>query len=408
MPVVEAVWNVSYASLPPRAARLLRYLADHPTAHFPAGAAVAALGEGQDAADDAVDALETAHLLEVRLDGHLHLPSPVRAHARECARRDGDPEEVRAATLRVLRWYRRQAERADRLAAGPRMRLAEPLSAVPHAPDVPLADETEALRWLERERSALYGSVRLAHALGGGSDGDRADDEAWSLCEPLWTHFLSHRHRDAAVAAFTAGVRAAGRAGRPAARVRMRCQLARPLWEQGRLAEARHQVDRAVKAAERLGAEAGDARLLPSTYGFRGSLLAAGGDWDGAAAAYAHARRLYREVGDDHGVLLLTHLLGRAAVRRGDAAGAVALLREALASARAQRRGRLAARAAYELGVAYRELGEAALAAEQFTRAMAGAGRHDAGRSATRAARRLAAGPAEGRGEEAAVPVVTG
>ncbi|MGP3970173.1 hypothetical protein [Streptomyces sp. 6N223] len=313
--MVEAAWDAAYRGLTPPAARLYRGLAEHPTAHFPPGAAAAALGEGKDAADDALDELETAGLLEVRLDGHLHLPGPLRAHARRRAREHGDPASAGAAALRIVRWYRRQAERADRLAPpaarsdGPPLRFAEPVPALPYAPDVPLADAAAARRWLDQERPALCGCVRLAYEHG-------ADADAWGLCEPLRPHGPGYAAD--VVEAFRTGVAAAGRDGHPAAQTRLRCLLARPLWELGRFEESRELVGRAVAAAEALG-EAADGTLLASAVECRGSLRAAEGDWPGAAADFERSLALYR-------------------LHRAAAAGAgAARLREALENAR--RRG---------------------------------------------------------------------
>jgi tetratricopeptide (TPR) repeat protein len=391
LPVVEAVWDAAYRGLSARAARLYLLLAEHPTAHFPPEAPAAALGEGQDAADEALDELETASLLEVRLDGHLHLHELLRAHARRRAREDGDPEQAAAAALRVIRWYRRQAERADLLAAGRRMRFAGPAQpALPYAPDVPLADEAEARRWLDQERLGLVGCVRLAYEHG-------ADADAWALCEPLWTHFVDHRPYADAIDAFRTGIAAAGRAGQPAAQARMRCQLARPLWEQGRFDEAREQVDQAVAAAQALGASA-DPRLLPSTLEFRGYLLAAEGDWSGAATAFEHSLALHRDIGNDYGVLLLTHLLGRAAARLGEARRAVGLLTEAHAMARAQRRERLIGRTAHELGLACQALGETGRAAELLDQALENARRRGSAYEEARIRRDLA-GVVEAEGD---------
>lgn len=298
--MVEAEWDAAYRGLSAPAALLYRLLACHPTAHFPPQAAIAVLNQGQDAADDALDELETASLLQVRLDGHFHLHDLLRAHARRCARRDGDPATARAAARRVVRWYRRQAERADLLAAGPRMRLATPLPALPYAPDVPLADETAARRWLERARPALTGCVRLAYEHG-------EDTDAWALCEPLWTCFVDHRHPadvhpadvhpDDVLDAFRTGVAAAGRAGHPAADARMRCQLARPLWELGRFDEARGEVRTAERTARALaGTEGVEPRLLPSVVEFRGGLAAAQGDSAAAAAAFECSRQLHQSL----------------------------------------------------------------------------------------------------------------
>lgn len=383
LPVVEAVWDAAYRGLSARAARLYRLLAEHPAAHFPPESAAAALGEGQDAADDALDELERASLLEVRLDGHLYLHGLLRAHARRRARAAGDAAEARQAARRVVRWYRRQAERADELVAGPRMRLATAVEELPYAPDVAFDGGADgARRWLEHERVALYGCVRLAFAHG-------EDTEAWSLCEPLWTHFMNHRHYADAIDVFRIGVEAAGRDGHPAAQVRMRCQLARPLWETGQFDEAGHEV----RAAERTVSALPDAdpRLLPSVLEFGGRLRAEQGDWEDAAAAFERARRLHADAGNGYGVLLQTHLLGQAAARLGQHRRAAALLEEVRERAAKEGRTRLAGRAAHELGLALAALGDAGQAKERLTEALVNARRRGSGYDEARAREALAA-----------------
>lgn len=199
VPVVEAVWNAAYARLGPTAARLYRALPHHPGPVVTVPVAAALLGSGLDLAEDAVDELEEAGLLLRRPEG-LGMHDLLRGHALRRADAGAGagtdagagvgadaPGDVRR---RLVRWLRRQATRADLLAAGARLTVCGPAPEEPGlagVPDLEFADKHAAMHWLEREHLALFGGVRIAHE-------DGLDDDAVALCEPLWTHFLDHQH----------------------------------------------------------------------------------------------------------------------------------------------------------------------------------------------------------------------
>ncbi|GAA1411829.1 hypothetical protein GCM10009639_63690 [Kitasatospora putterlickiae] len=214
-------------------------------------------------------------------------------------------------------------------------------------PDLPFPDAGTALRWLEDERLALYGCVRIAAE-------DGLDEEAVALCEALWTHFLDHRHYADVTEAFGRGVAAAVRSERLAATVRMRCQLARPLWEQRRYEEAAEELRLAVNGALLLGDAPEDRKLRASAIEFRGKLASVRGDWAAAVPDFEAAREEHRAIGNAYGVMLQTYLLGRAAVALGELPHAIDLLTEAHTSARALGRERMTARTGFELGSALR------------------------------------------------------
>jgi tetratricopeptide (TPR) repeat protein len=361
--VVEALWDAAYRGVSDRAARLYRLLADHPGPYVTPDAVVALLGEGVVAAEDALDELNAVSLLEARLDGHLYLHDLLREHARRWARRDGDAAEADTGRRRIVKWLRRQAERADLLTDKRRMRLIALVPPLPDAPDVSFDDESAARRWLHRERSALFGAVSLAYAHG-------YDTDAWSLCVPLWTFHKDHPHYAEEIAElFGMGVAAAGRAGQHAGQCRMRCQRAEPLWQLGRFDEAERELASAVGAAEVI--DAGDARLLPSTIEFRGKLRAARGDWLAAAADFERSLALHRAIPNPYGVLLQSHLLGRAMRRLGRLDRAAELLEAAHAMAQRHERRRMIGRTACELAAVCQEQGEWERASELYERALA-------------------------------------
>ncbi|MET8700838.1 NB-ARC domain-containing protein [Kitasatospora sp. NPDC004723] len=369
LPVVEAVWDAAYASLGPVAARLYRLLPHHPAPVVDDHAAAALLGTDLDVAADALDELDSAGLLERRPDG-LGMHALLRGHALRRARAaSASASDAVDARRRLVRWYRRQAGRADLVAAGPRLTVSAPAAEAPapaEVPDLPFPDAATALHWLEAERLALYGCVRLAAE-------DGLDEEAVALCEALWTHFLDHRHYADAIEAFGRGVAAAVRAERLAATVRMRCQLARPLWEQHRYEQAADELRLAVNGARLLGDSPEERKLRASAVEFRGKLASVRGDWAAAVPDFEAAREEHRAIGNAYGVMLQTYLLGRAAVAMGELPRAVELLTEAHAEATALGRERMAARTGFELGSALRAAGRREQAAILYRAALTAA-----------------------------------
>lgn len=383
LPVVEKVWDAAYLSLTSEAALLYRLLADHPGPSFTPESATALLGLGRDAADGALEELEIAGLLDTRealgaADGRLRLPDLMRAHARRRARNDGTERERAEAQRRIVTWFLRQAQRADLFAAGRRLVVADAVPPIEGAPDSPLADPADAerserrerarsaARWLNTERHALYASVRLAHSLG-------LDTETWALCEPLWTHFLDHPHPADDIEVFGLGVAAAGRAGNLPALVRMRCQLARPLWEQGRADEAAQELARALATLDTLGESARTSKLRASATEFRGTLHSVRGDWTAAAEDFRRSRDVHRTISNTYGVTLQTYRLGQATAELGDTDEAAQLLSQAHRSAVELGRERLAGRIGFALGGVLRGLGRAGEARVLYDDALASA-----------------------------------
>jgi tetratricopeptide (TPR) repeat protein len=382
--VVEAVWNAAYGDLGADAARLYRLLAVAPGPSITPDAAAALLGTGRDAADDALDELETASLLLRGEGDRLRMHDLLRAHARRCADRGGDGAEIPEARRRIVRWHLRQAQRADELAAGKRMTLGEAVGPLPYGADVPFADKHGALHWLEAERLALRDCVHIAYAHG-------LDAEAWALCEPLWTHFLDHPHHIDTIEAFRIGLDAAVRAGHIPAMVRMRCQLARPLWEQERYDEATAEAEQALSAAQALGESDDHRKLTASAIEFRGKVLSEQGDWAGAAPYFERSRQIHVEIGNAYGVLLQTYLLGRSAAGTGAFDEAATLLAQAHEMARDQQRERLTSRTGFELGRVLQRLGRTGEARELYESALAGAGQRGSTYDETRVHEALAA-----------------
>ncbi|MYZ35823.1 MULTISPECIES: tetratricopeptide repeat protein [unclassified Streptomyces] len=351
LPVVEAVWNASYGTLAAPAARLYRLLPYHPGYDITLEAAAALLGTGLDEAEDARDELVNAGLLAMspRPD-RRRMHSLLRAHALRCATRHGDPAETEEGTRRLLVWYRRQAERADRAIQETRMREADTVAGLPYALDVPFTNAVRARAWLDAERMALYGLVSVARDLG-------EDTHAWSLCEPLWKHYEDHDNHEAAVRAFEIGRDCAQRDGSPRAAkglIRMRCQLAQALWNIGRADEADAETRQAVLSAESV---VPGEKLQASALEFRGKYLAWRGQSDEAVPYFQQSRDIHLTIENPYGVLLQTFLLGRTLRAAGRLPEAEAELKAARGLADKQNHARMKGRTAAELARTHYELG---------------------------------------------------
>ncbi|PAZ17262.1 hypothetical protein CLM62_03125 [Streptomyces sp. SA15] len=237
--------------------------------------------------------------------------------------------------------------------------------------DAPHVGKRRAHRWLESERHALFACVRIAHAVG--VEGEWGTDEAWALCEPLWTHFLDHPHYADHIDAFRTGVAAAQRAGDVRAVIRMRCQLARPLWEQGDFEASDRELSHALRAVEAaLGKSKDERKLAASAREFRGMLRAAQGDWASAAADFEASRAEHAGIGNAYGVTLQTYRLGEALAHLGELERAAELLARARVEFEEGGRIRLTARAEYALGGVLARLGRADEARELYLTALAG------------------------------------
>ncbi|WP_438485172.1 tetratricopeptide repeat protein [Streptomyces sp. S186] len=370
VPETEPVWNATYHDLGAPARTLYRLLAAEPGPGISPQAAVALLGAGEDTAEEALEELEDAGLLDIVPDldddraVRLRMHSLVRAHALRRAATDAADGEAAGGRQRNIRWHLRQAQRADELWAGERMTLAARVAALPDAPDVDFRGKPAALHWLHSERRVLHSCVRVAYDAG-------LYAESWALCEPLWTHQLDHPGSADDIDSFTIGRDAALRAEDLPAAVRMRCQLARKLWESERFTEAGEELETAVSAAALLvEREDKHRKLYASALEFRGRLQAERGKWTEAVPDYRRSLSLHQQIENPYGEMLLTYLLGQASAGMDELDRSVEELRRAHAMARELQRERMTARTGFALGRVLLRLGRAAEARPLYEAAL--------------------------------------
>ncbi|MFE5022868.1 tetratricopeptide repeat protein [Streptomyces sp. NPDC056656] len=414
IPGVEQVWDTAYDGLSRPAALLYRLLPHHPGATFTPDSATALLGLGPDTAEEALEELDRAGLLDLRPalgpgDGRMRLLGPLRAHALRRSRRDARDGEVGESLTLLLRWFVRQAQRADRFAAGRRLTVVEEFDARAGAPDVPLEDPAEAedpavkaeraeraSHWLYEERHALFALVRLAHER-------EWDAEVVALSETIWTFALDHPHQSDVVGAFRLAVASAVRRGGHASwLVRTRCQLARYLWESGLHDEAERELDSAEAALGLLGDDQRDRKLAASTIEFRGMLHGVRGEWRAAVTHFTRSRDMHLAIPNPYGAMLQTYRLGEAEAALGELETAHRLLSEAHAEAAGQHRERMTRRTGFALAGVLCRLGRTAEARPLYEESLRGARQRRSGFDQARIHDAMAAlADAEGRSAEA-------
>ncbi|MFB9508810.1 hypothetical protein ACFFS2_26740 [Streptomyces aurantiacus] len=175
---VEHIWDTAYAGLSRPAALLYRLLPHHSGETFRLHSATALSGLAPEACQDAPEELDRAGLRDLRLlslteAGRMRVPGPQRGHALRRSRREAQDGQVGEAQdgqmgeaqARLLRWLVRQAQPADRFAAGRRLTVVGLLDPVPGAPDVPLEDPAAAVDDASRAERAERAAQHLVDCL---------------------------------------------------------------------------------------------------------------------------------------------------------------------------------------------------------------------------------------------------
>lgn len=300
-------FQLSYADLTDEARRLLRRLSLHSGPAVTLGGASALLGTGLSTALQHVEALLDAHLLTEGQRDSYQLHDLVRAFALHVCRRD-EPECSRhSATDRLLTYYLRSADRADRLVYPRRRRLpvdgGEALEVPVYAEH--FADADEASVWLDVERANLLAAASTAKdsapsRIAGFSHVLAPTLKSWGV----WR--LAAELHAAAVSVLRTGT------DRPA--------LAQALTDRAGIraqecpSDALGDASEALSLFEELGDIEGTAAALLQLG--RGRLAA--GRSDGALRTLERALRLHQECGDRYSQAEVLNVQGVALHYRGD------------------------------------------------------------------------------------------
>jgi tetratricopeptide (TPR) repeat protein len=355
---LDVVFGDAYQALELDARLVYRRLGAQPARRFTAGVAAAAAGITAGQASWLLERLMTTQLLEdigerYRFHDLLHI------HSERCARLDDAPEELEAATRRVVGFYLHAARVADVAITPTRLRVGPvPAGYVDGLPQ--FRSGAEAFAWFELERPNVLAALRAAF--------DRElYGEVWRICESLWPCYFNRKPYAEWIEAHELGVVAANRTGDAAAESTMRRSLAKALTETGDHDRAEQELTTAGRLAER----AGNPVLAASVLDFRGHLDLDRRRFADARAAYEGAREAFEALGVSRGVALEWYHAGRAIAGLGDHAAAARSYRSALDLIDPAADELLLGRTLIHLGEAEFELGDVAAARVAADRALA-------------------------------------
>jgi len=210
---------------------MFRRLGLVPGPDFASGVAAALSDTTPEAAEELLETVIDAHLLEAAsTPGRYRFHDLLRLYAREQLKADETSHHRDAARRRMLEWYLDTARGADRLlvARGASLSLEHP----PAAGHRPFTTYGQALVWFEVERVSLVAATRLAadcglHAI------------AWHLADALYGFFYYRRTYLADWQdTHETGLAAARQAGNRAAEAWMLTNLGGVHWKRSRYEES--------------------------------------------------------------------------------------------------------------------------------------------------------------------------
>lgn len=343
---VRASVGLSYAGLGPEARRALRLLGLLESPDFVSWVAAALLDVPSSAAEELVDGLVDARLLDVvgrdaigqtRYGFH----DLIRVYARERAAAEEPEDERRAALERALGAY---LHFVDQAAA--RMPAAVPRQE--HGPATRCRLDTERTvalvsnpgMWFQTEQIALSTAVEQAASLG-------LHEVAWDLCAALVSGplVLSSRFDDW-WRTHQAALEATREAGDRRGEAITLCGLGLLRLEQTRLDEADQYLRPALRGLREADSALGEAAVL----GYLGVVWRLLGRLSDAQAFLDHARTMFEEAHDRHATACVSMHLGSLFRDQGNHRKAVATLQSALDTFRAAGDRRGQARTLWSLG----------------------------------------------------------
>ena len=356
---LTAVFESSYAALPPAEQLLFARLALVPGPDTDAGAAAGLSGTDRRTVERLLESLLDHNLLAQPAPGRYRFHDLVRLYARTLS--DAEPAAAREAALgRLLDYYQHTAQAGDRHLVrftrsgrtGPgRTPTAAVSAAAPR-----LEDRAAALSWMRAERHNLLAAAQAmtevdpprAVALTAALDSFLQQEGPWTLAVAL--------HRVAAGIALGHGD--------PTLAADAFHALGRAHILLGGYPAATDALGRAMELYQGLGDQLGEANTLHVV----GRIRHMSGDFPNATRLQQQALELYRGLGDRLGEANALHDLGRARLLTGDASAA-AVLEQALAVYRSLGHGSGEANTLWSLGRARSVAGDYPAATDLLRRA---------------------------------------
>jgi DNA-binding SARP family transcriptional activator/DNA-binding XRE family transcriptional regulator len=354
---VEAAFALSYRTLGGPQQRMFGLLGESGTPDTDAYAAAALVGIPSDEAEQLLDDLQDAHLLQEPTPGRYEFHDLIRHHA-QAAAADHDPADAR---VRLADYYLHTANQAADLIE-PARRAWRPSTPEMNLPR--FAGQSDAMAWLTAEHRNLIAIVVAASASGWWN-------HCWQLTQCLSRYFLVRGHLQDGITTNELALSAAQQAGNTHAEAEAHRNLGFIHTRMGHHTQALQHHHTAIRHYREAGDDSGLARAqigLGKTYLQKGALPASrtwfsralnltrstedrwneclalmgigicdrlAGATSSALDRLAEATSLAREAGDPWTLRLVLTELGRALSEQGQHDKAIATHEEALSISRA-------------------------------------------------------------------------
>ncbi|WBB93031.1 AfsR/SARP family transcriptional regulator [Verrucosispora sp. WMMC514] len=280
---VGDAFALSYAQVSTAAQRTFRLLGLHPGVRVDNTTAAALtdvpLAEAQDLLDELVD----AHLIDEPVPGRYRLHDLVREYARTLLADPANGAERRDALRRLLDHHLHVAAAIGRESESPGSRTTLSLPDPPR-PDLVAICVEQGLAWFDENRSALVALPGLAEV--------EFPERAWQLARASWRLLYNGGHLDELVETHTVGLRAAETVGDESAQALMLNYLASAYFRRADFRQAVQLLERGVELCRHSGA----GHLLRSLVWNLGINSWAGGDTRRGIEYFREAATLLRGV----------------------------------------------------------------------------------------------------------------
>lgn len=315
---MQAVFASSLAALDAAPRELARLLAYHPGAHIDAWTAAALTGAPLADAEDWLESLALASMVERDPGGVYQLPDLLQHYLRQTSG-EKMPQDFRTPFRRLFSSYLLSAAAADRL-IDPKHHQISLVVAPEDGTIRELNQKAEAIGWLRRESAGFTALTATMTELG-------MTDLCWQFCYYLRGYFFTEKPWRIWIDTFRAGLTAAERLGDRAAEAQMLNGLGVALNEYGDLDEAATYFERARIAFSDVKDEHGEFNVI-GNYCW---LEYYRGNYEAAIRLAQDAWRSYTQAGSRRNATIALDCIGRAQLKLGRFAEARDSLEKALA-----------------------------------------------------------------------------
>ncbi|MET0234579.1 MAG: tetratricopeptide repeat protein [Kibdelosporangium sp.] len=352
---VQAAFDLSYAQLEPDSQNLFRLLGLVPGSDFSADAAIALTAGTPGEVRRWLGHLVSANLVHPETGDRYKLHDLLAEYAGIRARED----DIGPAMSRLLDFYLHTAHAATRLLFPDTARLPAPeMGQGVHVPA--LADETEAIGWLDAERPNLIAAVNWAAGAG-------PRRYAWLITDALRGYFISRGHGVDGLETCHVALRASRQEGDQLAEASMLDILGLVYYNLSDYQRAITEHNEALALNRKIDNRAGEASSLHNLGRVHSQL----GRPAQAASYYSQALTINRETGNRVGEATGLNYIGVAQLSLGRPDQALSWHKQSITLARELGNRYVEARALNGAGLAHWAMGELDNAVQCHLRALA-------------------------------------